>query len=523
MSGSDWPRSSRGRTAPRVALGGLAHETNTFNPVATGLGAFRERALLQGEGLIAQARGARNALGGIVAAAAAAGVELVPTLFASAMPGGTVTADAHRCLREALLDRLRTAARGPWPPGGLAGAILVLHGAMVAEDEADVEGALLRDVRALLGPRVPIVVVIDSHANVTPVLVAQADLVLSYATYPHVDTFETGERALDRLLELGGGRLRPTTALRQVPLLAPLPPQRTDGATPMAEVLAHAAELGRRREVVEVAVCGGFPYADVERAGLSLRVTTDAAPALAEELADRLASVAWDRRERFAVVLPEPRQAIDRALALGDGAKSPVAGPVVLAETADNPGAGAPGDGTRLLTALLERRVEGSTVATIADPDAVAAAAAAGVGAVVTVPVGGRAHPLGGEPVVRAWEVRAVGDGTFQNRGPIGAGRPTRLGRTAVLAADGIEVVVSERRVQALEPELLRSVGIEPRCRRLLALKSSVHFRAAFAGLAAAVVEVGGPGLSGSDLAAFPYRSVRRPIAPIDREVRYLD
>ena len=511
------PGAGRRRFRPRVVLGGIAHETNTFNPIPTGVDAFRERALLQGGALCDQARGARNVLGGAIAAAEAAGLEVVPTLFASAMPGGVVTAEAHGTLRGALLDRLRVAARGPWPPGGLAGAILVLHGAMVAEDEDDVEGALLRAVRVELGPDVPIVVVLDSHANVSSEVVEHADLVLSYTTYPHVDTFETGARAVERLVQIRFGGLRPTTAWRPLPLLAPLPPQRTEGETPMAEAMTHAAEIARRPEVVEVAVCGGFPYADVPRAGLSIRVTTDAAPALAGELADRLASVVWDRRHRFAQTGPEPAEAVEQALALG------TIGPVVLAETADNPGAGAPGDGTRLLSALLDRRADGATLATIADAVAVDAAAVAGIGAVATFPVGGRTHPLGGDPIVRAWEVRARTCGTFLNRGRIGAGRPTRLGRTAVLATGGVEVVVCERRVQALEPELLRAVGIEPHRRRLLAVKSSVHFRAGFAGLAEAVLEVGGPGLSGSDLVAFPYRRVRRPIVPLDREVRSFD
>src|SRR5688500_5303128 len=141
MTGSLRPGTSRNRPTPCVAFGGIAHETNTFNPVPTGLAAFRERALLQGDALIAQARGAPNALGGVVAAAEGAGIALVPTLFAAAMPGGVVTAEAHQHLRGALLDRLHVAVRAPWPPGGLAGVILVLHGAMVAEDEDDVDGA----------------------------------------------------------------------------------------------------------------------------------------------------------------------------------------------------------------------------------------------------------------------------------------------------------------------------------------------------------------------------------------------
>jgi microcystin degradation protein MlrC len=519
MTGPSGPETRPRRPAPRLALGGLAHETNTFNPVPTGLAAFRERALLQGEALLDQARGAPNALGGVVAATADAGFALLPTLFAAASPGGVVAAQAHRALRDALLDRLRTAACAPWPPGGLAGVVLVLHGAMVAEDEPDVDGALARHVRAVVGPGTPVVAIVDSHANVPPRLVESTDAVLSYATYPHVDTVETGRRAVELLLDLRAGLIQPATALRRVPLLAPLPTQRTTGPTPLAELQALTAELMSRREVVDAAVCGGFPYADTARTGLSVRVTTDGAPALANELADRLAAAVWSRRERFRAELPGAEAAVALALArtpAGDG-------PVILAETADNPGAGAPGDGTRLLAALLDRRAEGAVLAPLADPAAVAAAVATGRGATVTLPLGGRGHPLGGPPVERAWRVRAISDGTFRNEGPLGAGRTTRLGRTVVLAADGVEVVVCERRVQALEPALLRLVGIEPTARRLLALKSSVHFRAAFEGLAATVIEVGGPGLSGPDLASFPYRHVRRPILPLDREVRYLD
>ena len=209
------------RAAPgvRVALGGISHETNTFNPAPTGLDAFRRRAYLVGDAVLRAGRGAPNALGGMVDAASERGVTLVPTAFAAAMPGGIVSADAFGHLRALLLGRLREANER-----GLDGVLLALHGAMVAEGADDAEGALLGDVRAVVGPDVPVVAVLDFHANVSPAMVAAADLLLDYATYPHLDTYQRGEAALRRLLDIRAGRLRPTVAFRALPLLTPSRP-----------------------------------------------------------------------------------------------------------------------------------------------------------------------------------------------------------------------------------------------------------------------------------------------------------
>ena len=497
-----------------MAVGGISHETNTFSPMPTTLEDFRARAYLTGDALLQQGRGARNVLGGIIDAAMEAGVVLVPTLFASAAPGGVVTRDAFEYLRERLLGRLRPPYRGPLP---LCGVVLALHGAMVAEGEEDVEGALLRDARGIIGPGVPLVAVLNFHANVSPLMASSADLLIGYSTYPHVDTYERGQEAVGQALALRRGTTRPTTALRLVPLLAPLPAQRTTGPTPMREVMRRAEDQRLEPGVVSIAVAGGFPYSDVPTAGLSVRVTTTRDQGFADRVAADIAGVAWDRREGFATRGLSADAAIDRALTLTKPGR-----PVVLADVADNPGAGAAGDGTELLARLVARRVTGAALAAIADPDTVAAAVAVGVGGILRRGVGGRSDIHGGGPVEAAWRVCALTDGAFTNQGPMGTGGVTRLGRTAVLEANGVEVVVCERRLQALDPELFRAAGIDPKARRVLVVKSSVHFRAAFEPLAAAVLEVETRGWSGSDLASLPYRRVRRPIWPLDREVRFL-
>ena len=240
----------------RVAVGGVAHETNTFSPAPTTLEDFRRRSYLAGDAIARRARGARHVLGGIVDAAEAQGVALAPTLYAAAIPGGVVAGETWDHLRGRLIDRLRAWHAGPF---GLDGVVLALHGAMVAEGEDDPEGALLREARDVVGADVPIVAVLDFHANVSAAMVTAADLLVGYGTYPHVDTYERGAEAIERLIELRTGRLRPATALRQVPLLTPLPPQATTGATPMREVAALAREVEERPGVVSVTVAGGSP------------------------------------------------------------------------------------------------------------------------------------------------------------------------------------------------------------------------------------------------------------------------
>lgn len=498
---------------PRIAIGGIWHETNTFSSVLTDLDAFRERSLLDGDAILAQGAGTVGVLGGVLAAAADAGADLVPTLFAAAMPGGPVTADAHRSLRGRLLDRLRAPSRGPWP---LSAVILLLHGAMVAEDEPDAEGALLADVRRLVGPAVPIVAVLDFHANVSPAMVAHADILLAYATYPHIDTFAKGRRAVELALDIRHDRLRPERALRQVPLLLPLPAGRTDGPTPMRAVLDLAETYERDGRAAAVAVTGGFPYADVARAGLAVTVTTNADAPSAAGIADALAGKIWAWRDRFRVTDLPPAEAVAGARRHVDDAG--LSGPIVIADTADNPGAGAPGDATTLLRELMDQGVERAAVATIADPTAIRVLDGTPVGSEHRLRLGDRAQGHASDPLERTWTIRWVGDGVFVNGGPIGTGGVTRLGRTVVLRSAGVDVIVCERRVQVLDPAIYPAVGIDPKAASILAIKSSVHYRAGFADLASAMIESGGPGVSSGDLRRLRYTAIRRPIAPLDHD-----
>lgn len=490
-----------------LVLGGIFHETNTFSPMPTAMPDFRRRTLLAGEALLTAARGSDSALGGAIAAAE--GARLLPALFASATPAGSITSATFARLRDDLLMRIRQhRLRHP----RLDGVLLVLHGAMVTGDDRDADGSLIAAVREQVGPRCPIAVVLDFHANISPRMIAEADILHPYRTYPHTDTWETGKRAMRNLIAMAEDRLSPVTAWRRVPLLSPLVAQRTTGDGPMAEVATLAAEISARPGVVAASVVPGFPYADTPDTGATVLVTTDGDSAMAESCVEELAAFWWERRDRFGRS-GTPLADLERALATVTPQPER---PVVLADCGDNPGAGAPGDATALLQWLIDRELRDVAVATIADGDAFAAAHAAGIGATVEIGVGGKLTPDSGSPVIARWEVAHLGDGVFRNQGPMGHGGATRLGRTATLRTGGVAVIVCEQRVQVLEPTVFRAAGIEPEGMRWLVVKSSVHYRAAFESIAAHIIDVETPGLSSSNLAALTYEHVMRPIVPLD-------
>jgi microcystin degradation protein MlrC len=478
----------------------VSHETNTFSPISTDRGQFEARDLRYGGELLEAYRDTGTCLGGMIDGAAAGGVTLVPSLAAAASPAGRVLKSFYAETRERLLADLRAA-------GSLDGVLLDLHGAMVVEGIDDGEGDLLQAVRGVVGS-VPIAVTLDFHANVTRAMVEAATLLHGYKTYPHVDMDARGREAALRLADVAGGRLRPTVAFRQPPMLPPIAGQAT-ARGPMRRLYDLADAMEHRPGVISISVFAGFPLADIHDAGLSIYVATDRDQALADALADELAEAAWALRREFLHTALPVKDAVARALAL-DGR------PVVLADIADNTGGGAAGDTTGILRELLRVGARSATVACLWDPPAARACADAGVGATVGLAVGGRIDPRHGAPLAVTGRVRTLSDGRFVHKGPMCRGLEGRLGTTAVLDVNDVKIILISHRWQTLDPEMIRFVGIDPAAEKLLVVKSSVHYRAAFEPIARAILEVDAPGLSSSNLGRFPFARVRRPIFPLD-------
>jgi microcystin degradation protein MlrC len=500
-------RRGRAQSPRRILIGGIAHETNVFSRVPTDFAQFRQRVYITGREMIAGFSATHTVVGGFLDGLALLGATPLPLIYASATPGGIVTREAYAALRQSLLNGIRSA-------GAADGVLLALHGAMVTEDIADAEADLLRAVRALVGPRVPIIATLDSHANLSPEMVAAADALVAYTTYPHIDTYERGFEASELLGRLFAPGIRATAALARPPMLVPLPPQCTAEDTPMRALLSIARRERSRAGVLNISVTGGFPYSDVREAGLHVLATTANDEPLARQIADRIAAAAWQRRTAFGAALTPIPDAIERV-------RRAIRFPLVLSDSGDNPGAGAPCDGTTLLAALHEAGLRDVALGVICDPQTVAQAYAAGTGADISVHLGGKTDDRHGAPLTATARVVRITDGVFTNTGPMGTGGRTRMGTTALLDLDGIAVIVTEQRVQALDLSLFRSVGIEPTVMRALVVKSSVHFRAAFAPIAAEIIDVDTPGISSPHLERFTFAHVRRPIWPLDPDMTF--
>lgn len=487
----------------RIATGCIGHETNTFSPVPTTLDSFRR---MVGDEILKNFRNTSTVTGGIIEAAAELKVELAPLLWSFATPSRKVEQNAYDTLKSEFLDLLSGV-------GEIDGVVLDLHGAMVTEDIEDAEADLISSVREIVGSR-PVVVTFDLHANITPETVKYPDAIIGFDTYPHVDTYERGVEAVDVIYKTVRGEIAPAMAYRQLPLLTS-PPAQCTMRPPASDLVKKLHQLESEDGVVTATLSMGFPFADIHGAGVSVLVTTDGNRELAEQKADEFAAHLWSIREDFRTNLVSIEEAIEHA-------NQSSGRPIVLAEGADNPGGGGPCDGTFILRAFVDADVRDAVVAIIADPESVAEAIEAGVGNRLNLSVGGKTDDMHGEPVRLEAYVKTISDGIYVRKGPMARGATDSMGRTAVIKTGGIEVILTEGRSQPLDAEVLRSVGIEPRDRKLIALKSAVHYRADYTSIAHEILEVDTPGVHSPNLRNFRYENLRRPIYPLDPRAEFV-
>jgi microcystin degradation protein MlrC len=488
----------------RVVTGSIAHETNTFANTRTGLSEFKERGIYIGDEMFKIFEGKKALASGFIDVSKREGIELIPTIWAEPFSYGLVTSEAYDYLLGTLLDKIKAAK--PFD-----GILLQLHGAMVTEDHDDAEGHILTEIRKIVGESVPIVATLDLHANISKLMVEKADVFVGYDTYPHVDVYERGVEAAEILVNILRGKIKPTMALFKPPMM-PSPQKQKTSYPPMKTLIDMAHEIEAEDKVINVTVAGGYPFSDVEDAGMSFVITTNNDFALADQKAKQLGEVAWRiRREFLADVVP-----IKEALMEAMQAKE---GPIILADQADNPGGGAPCDGTFILKTMLEMGVKDALLAVIRDPEAVTNAIKAGVGNTVTTIVGGKTDKLHGEPIQITGQVKIISNGRFIGKGPMARGLETNLGRTVVIDCNGIEIILTERRYAPIDLNLYYSLGINPTEKKIIVVKSAVHFRAAHEPIAKKIIEVDVPGIHGTRFAAFNYKKVRRPIFPLDVEM----
>ena len=486
----------------RILIAGYQHETNTFAPSLADWAAFQTGenfpAYVRGQAMVQQLTGLNIPVGGFIDAARREGWQLLPSAWAGATPSSYVTRDAFERISAAILEDVRAAL-----VQGLDGVYLDLHGAAVAEHADDSEGELIARIRAVVGPRVPIVASLDLHANVTQRMLALSDGLVAYRTYPHIDMADTGERAARLLREhLRTGRQADTQAQR-LPFLIPLNAQST-WMSPAREVYEELAAIETQTGCM-LSFCMGFPASDFPECGPVVWGHGGAAQQAVQRLYER-ASEPQQWRPDF---LPA-HEAVQQALAVAAQHQAPV----VIADTQDNPGAGGDSNTTGMLHALLQQGAGRQWPAQVAlgllvDPEAARKAHEAGVGAVLELALGKAVPTFTGQhsdpPLQGRFVVRALGEDLCEIKGPMMTGVKVRIGPCACLEIDGVLIAVASGKMQMLDRELFRAVGIQPEQMKLLVVKSSNHFRADFTPIASRVLVAKAAGPMAADPGDLPW------------------
>jgi len=491
----------------RLVIAQLKHETNTFSPVPTPLARFAHGtpAPLEGPAVREAFKGTGTAIGAFIDLAEQAGAEAVYPIAGNAAPSAPVDTAAYEFMAGRIVDAVAK---------GCDAVLLDLHGAMVTRAHDDGEGELLGRLRRI-APDIPIGVALDMHTNLFPAMGRLATVIAGYQTYPHVDMYETGLRAGKAILS----KAKPVLAFGHRPML-PHVMRQSSLDSPNKEIQARAREM-ERQGALAASFFVGFPHADIPYAGSSAVVVTDGDAAKAQALCDELLDMAWKAREKFVYQVEPLEKSLLRAKEAGGSTSGR---PVVLLDHYDNCASGGTMDTMAVLGAILDAGLEEAAAFAICDPQAVEQMKRAGVGARVTLPLGGKldmpALKLKGKPRSVTGNVRRIVNGIYRNEGPMARGELADMGASAVLDTGKVEIAVISRHVEPHDIGSFRALGIEPEKKRYLMLKSRVHWRAGLGALARATVECAGEGVCTSDYSQLRFNRVRRPVYPLDPEAR---
>lgn len=486
----------------KIVAGGLEHETNSFSNISADL-AHVMRIMSVGDDYVRSCTGVRCMMGGFIDECRELGISLKAASKVTITPCAPTRKDAYEHYRDLFVEQVwEEHLRSP-----IDAIALNIHGAAMADGYPDLESDLLSALREKFGSDMPIGMVLDLHGNITPRMLELSDVMVGYKEYPHTDTYDAARLVIKLLHEMVEKGKKFHMSLVQLPWhLAPAFGVTLSGAAYDVKMLA-AEQAAADPAVRDVTFFHGFPYADFEQAGVSVTAVAETQDA-ADKAARAVADYAWSRRRDFATPVYSAQQALDLA------ESSPK--PVVINESSDNPGGGTPGDGTHLLREMIERDLPRSAYGFIRDPEVVQQAMAAGVGKCIDCLLGGKTDSFHGEPIeLKNACVKAVSDGVYINRNPMGAGGVRKMGPTVLLQVGNVSIVVGTNRQQTLDDGPFRVVGIDWQDMDLLALKSAQHFKGWWNTRAKTVIPCDSPGIQCADLTVFEYKHLNTGYFPL--------
>jgi microcystin degradation protein MlrC len=485
----------------RVGIIALQHESNTFLATPTTWDDFERGAILTGAAIRQQYAESHHEVGGFFQGLEEAGLEAVPIFLAWAPPSGVVTGPTLNKLLGAMLAELKQV-------GDLAGVLVAPHGAAVAESCRDMDGAWLRELRSRVGPLTPIVGTLDLHANLSEEMVRATDALIAYRTNPHLDQRERGREAARLMARILRGEVRPTQAAAFPPLAINIERQGT-AAAPLSACYESLDDMLADKHIVSNSLLLGFPYADVKEMGSSVLVVTNDDPDLAARLAHQVAEHLIAQREAFVGHLLDVDEAVEKAKQLPP--------PVCLLDMGDNVGGGSPGDGTVLLDSICRHGVRKAFVC-LYDPEAVERVRKAGIGARLTLEMGGKTDKLHGPPISASVRVRGLYDGRYSETQARHGGRTTYdMGPTVVVEFDaGPTVMLTSRRALPFSLEQLKCCHVDPTAFQMLVAKGVHAPVAAYAPVCSHLLRVNTPGVTTADLGRLEYHNRRQPLFPFE-------
>ncbi len=482
----------------RIGLVGLRHESNAFLPTTTDLSLFE---VLLGDEVRDRWAGTHNEMGGFFDGLDQTGAEAVPLFSALATPSGRIAADAMEHLTSLLLQEVDR--RGPFD-----GILAAAHGAAVSENHFDADGTWLARLRAAVGPSVPIITTVDAHANLTDLMLDATDGLVAYRSNPHLDTHDRGIEAAELIVRTVRGDVRPVQAGAFPPVAINILLQGTS-VDPCLPLYRAADQVRCRPGILSVSICLGYPYADVPEMGTSFNVVADANRALAQSYANELADHLIARRHTFVTNLIGPEDAVEQA------AGSP--GPVCLLDMGDNVGGGSAGDGT-VIAHVVAKRGGPKTFVALYDPENVARARDAGVGASITMTVGGKTDGLHGPPLKVEGKIRSIHEGRFVEPDVRHGGNPLfDMGETAIVETSrGLTIQLTSKRIAPFSLGQITSCHLDPSDFQILVAKGVHAPVPAYEPVCPTIIRVNTPGSTSADMESLPFRNRRKPLFPFE-------
>ena len=484
----------------KIVTASILQESNTFSPVYT---RYEDFSPVYGREAFARHQGKLTEMGGFLSVLEAEGIEAAPVCAAWAITANRLLKPDFQKLTQNFERELAATEA--------VGLLLGMHGAQTAVGEDDVEGHFLTVARSVLGSEIPIVLTLDLHANITRRMVELSSAIVGYKTYPHIDMYETGQHAARLMTRILKGELKPEMRYAKLPLIIPAENSQTYRG-PMHKIWQVAQEWEAEGKAEAVSIFPTQPWMDIQEMGTAVVVVTNGNGKSAQKMANTLGRKLWTGKKAFDVKLTPVDEAIAEALKTEGG-------PVVLAESSDSTGSGSPGDSSGVLKHLVKAPLTEPAAIFLVDPAGVAKAVEAGVGATVTMKIGGAFDKRNSKPVKVTGYVKTISDGRWVARARgYNTGIETAMGRSVVFQVGQVNVLMAERSAMTVDPELFRAHGIDPSWCKIVVVKSPNGFRAEYEPIAKRIFVVDTPGVSTANLKTLPWKRIERPIYPLDAD-----